>query len=165
MSGTTIFGIDTTRNFSLYTIPAAWLLCLLPHAYATSLHDSASPKKADNRNPRALVTSLSSNQSIPQATKDKIVRAEAAQANGFENIGLFAAAVVAGNAAGVDNWWLNMLSVGYVGSRVVYNIVYIGNSTKRLANVRTGTFLSGIGMVMSLFVMAGNRVRNTPFSK
>jgi len=161
----TIFGIDTTRNFSLYTIPAAWVLCLLPHAYATSLYDSSSAQKADMRNPRGMVASLSSNQSLSQATKDKISRAEAAQQNGFENIGLFAAAVVAGNAAGLDNWWLNVLSVGYVGSRVVYNIVYVGNTTKRLANVRTGTFLSGIGMIMSMFVMAGNKLRNTPFSK
>lgn len=98
---------DLTRNFSFYAIPAAWVLALAPHVYATSLHDSKSPgKKFDNCNPRTLVPSLDSNQSLDSETKQTIIRAEAAQQNGFENVGLFAAAVVAGNVAKVDSWWL-----------------------------------------------------------
>ncbi|MGG6496847.1 UNVERIFIED_CONTAM: MAPEG family protein, partial [Bacteroidetes bacterium 56_B9] len=48
---------------------------------------------------------------------------------GFENLGLFAAAVVAGNIVRLDNWTLNVLSGGYLLSRVAYNLIYINNTT------------------------------------
>ena len=108
---------------------------------------------------------VAEDQSIDQATKGRILRAESAQQNGFENIGLFAAAVVAGNAAGLDNWWLNTLSAGYIASRAVYNFIYINNTTEGIAQTRTAVFLGGLGMIMSLFVMAGNTLRNTALSK
>ncbi|MCJ1250880.1 hypothetical protein MMC30_008108 [Trapelia coarctata] len=156
---------DPTRNFSFYAVPAAWVLCLLPHAYATSLYDRSSSQKFDTRNPRALKEKLASDQTLSQATKDRIMRAEGAQQNGFENIGLFAAAVVAGNVAGVDNWWLNTLSGAYVASRVLYNVVYINNETEGMAKVRTGVFLGGVFVIFQLFTMAGNRMKNTMVSK
>jgi uncharacterized MAPEG superfamily protein len=65
-----------------------------------------------------------------KATKDTIIRAEGAQQNGFENVGLFASAVVAGNIAGLDNRTLNILSSGYLASRAVYNYIYINNKTE-----------------------------------
>jgi uncharacterized MAPEG superfamily protein len=149
--------LDFTRNFSYYTIPAAWVLSIAPHVYATSLHDSKSPEtKFDNCSPRTLVPSLDRNQSLDSETKQTIIRAEAAQQNGFENIGLFAAAVVAANAAKVDSWWLNTLSFGYLGSRVVYNVLYIGGAN----GARTAVFLGGVGMIFTLFIQAGNKVRN-----
>ncbi|MCJ1285383.1 hypothetical protein MMC26_004723 [Xylographa opegraphella] len=156
---------DPMRNFSLYTIPAAWVLALVPHAYATQLYDSKSAHKFDLTQPRSLAGKVADDQTLDAATKNRVIRAEGAQQNGFENIGLFAAAVVAGNVAGVDNWWLNALSGGYLVSRVVYNVIYINNESVALANTRTGVFLSGVGMCMTLFVMAGNRLRNTPLSK
>ncbi|MCJ1408154.1 hypothetical protein MMC19_002227 [Ptychographa xylographoides] len=156
---------DLTRNFSLYTVPAAWILSLAPHVYATQLYDAKSAKSFDLTQPRSLTAKVANDQTLDQATKDRVIRAEGAQQNGFENVGLFAAAVVAGNVAGVDHWWLNTLSGGYVASRVVYNFVYINNESVAVANARTGVFLSGIGMIFGLFIMAGNRLRNTPFSK
>jgi len=156
---------DPTRNFSFYAVPAAWVVSLLPHIYATSLYDRSSSQKFDPRYPRGLTSKIASDQSLPQATKDRILRAEAAQQNGFENVGLFAAAVVAGNVAGVDNWWLNTLSGGYLASRVLYNVIYVNNETKGAASARTGVFLSGIFMIFQLYTMAGNRMRNTLVSK
>jgi uncharacterized MAPEG superfamily protein len=99
---------------------------MAPHVYATTLGGA----KFDNTCPRTYTTSLSADQSVDKATKDRIVRAEGAQQNGFENLGLFASAVVAGNIAGLDNGALNWLSGGYLLSRVVYNMVYITNSTE-----------------------------------
>jgi uncharacterized MAPEG superfamily protein len=66
------------------------------------------------------------------ATKATIVRAEGAQQNGFENIGLFAAAVVIGNVAKLDNWTLNALSAAYLASRVAYNALYITGTTEAM---------------------------------
>ena len=125
--------------------------------YATVLHDSKSPeKKFDNSAPRTLVPSLDSNQSLDRETKLTIVRAEAAQQNGFENVGLFAAAVVAANYAKVDSWWLNALSFGYLGSRVGYNVLYLNG----VGGPRTAVFLGGVGMIFAMFIQAGNKVRN-----
>lgn len=62
---------------------------------------------------------------MPPATKQTIIRAEGAQQNGFENMGLFASAVVIGNVAKLDNWTLNALSGAYLASRVAYNLLYI----------------------------------------
>ncbi|MCJ1399154.1 hypothetical protein MMC11_002356 [Xylographa trunciseda] len=151
---------DLTRNFSLYTIPAAWLLALLPHAYATQLYDAKSTHKFDITQPRSLTAKVAADQTIDTATKNRVIRAEGAQQNGFENVGLFAAAVVAGNVAGIDHWWLNALSGGYIVSRVVYNVIYIENETAGAGTARTGVFLSGVGLCMALFVMAGNRLRD-----
>lgn len=135
---------DFTRNWSLYSVPAAWLLSIAPHFYAASLG------KFDNKNPRTYTREADSDQSISKgklqpicmtlrshlkadtafvATKATIVRAEGAQQNGFENIGLFAAAVVIGNVAKLDNYTLNALAGSYLASRVAYNLLYINSTT------------------------------------
>jgi uncharacterized MAPEG superfamily protein len=111
---------------SLYTIPAAWVLSIAPHFYAASLGG----KKFDNKQPRTYTSSLSSDQTVDKATKDKIIRAEGAQQNGFENLGLFAAAVLAGNFAKLDHETLNWLSMGYLGSRIAYNLLYVNNTSE-----------------------------------
>lgn len=80
-------------NQSLYTIPAAWVLAIAPHFYAASLGGKA----FDKRSPRSYTSSLKDDQTLDAATKQRIIRAEGAQQNGFENLGLFAAAVVAAN--------------------------------------------------------------------
>ena len=46
-------------------------------------------------------STIDSNQTLDKATKDTIIRADGAQQNGFENLGFFAAAVLAGNIAGL----------------------------------------------------------------
>jgi uncharacterized MAPEG superfamily protein len=85
--------------------------------------------KFDNKNPRTYTRDTGGDQSIDKATKQTIIRAEGAQLNGFENIGLFAAGVVIGNVAKLDNSTLNTLSAAYLASRAVYNVLYIGGTT------------------------------------
>jgi len=94
--------------------------------------------------------------SISSQTKDRILRAEAAQQNGIENIGLFAAAVFAGNVAGIETSTLNWLSGGYLMSRVFYNILYVNNESAFAANTRSTVYSAGIGLIMTLFIKAGN---------
>ncbi|KAF4548639.1 Hypothetical protein D9617_26g078510 [Elsinoe fawcettii] len=146
--------LDTTRNLSLYTIPAAWVLSIIPHFYAASLG------KFDNKNPRAYVRDTENDQSVDKATKAKIARAEAANANNFENLGLFAAAVTMGNVAKLDNWTLNALSGGYLASRAVYNWLYINGTTDAKANARTVSYLTGVGIVFAFFIKSGNKLAN-----
>ncbi|CAL3971408.1 unnamed protein product [Diplocarpon coronariae] len=146
--------LDTTPNVSLYTIPAAWLVAFLPHAYAASLST-----KFDHKSPRTYVGRLAEDQTIDQATRDRIVRSEGAQSNGFENLGLFAAAVVAGNVARLPAQTLNTLAGGYVASRILYNYLYITNTSDTAANTRSIVFVSGVGLVWTLFIRSGNILR------
>lgn len=88
-----------------------------------------------------------------------ITRAEGAQTNGFENMGIFAAAVVAGNMAGLPAQTLNLLSGGYIASRVLFNLIYINHTTELGAAARSVTFFTGLGFVMTLFVKSGNALR------
>ncbi|KAF7506123.1 hypothetical protein GJ744_012187 [Endocarpon pusillum] len=153
---------SNTSNISLYTFPFAWAICLAPHVYAGQLYEKASSRQFDNREPRSFTKMVMENQSIDSATKGRIIRAEGAQQNGFENIGFFAAAV-AGNLASLDTTWLNTLSVSYVISRILYNLIYINNTNAGLAATRTVTFISGTGMIWAIFILAGNKLRSSPW--
>lgn len=116
--------------------------------------------KFDNKNPRTYTRETEGDQSIDKATKAKIVRAEGAQQNGFENLGLFAAAVVIGNVAKLDNSTLNTLAFGYLASRVAFNGLYIYGTTDMLSNVRSMSFLVGVGIIWTFFIKSGNVLKN-----
>jgi uncharacterized MAPEG superfamily protein len=115
----------STRNISLYTVPAAWWLCMVPHVYAFLTYDrllspsqsegksdtrtteqsdstDARPEKSEERfnttSPRTFL-SLLANSPLPKHQKDRLFRAEAASQNGYENLGFYAAAVAASNLA------------------------------------------------------------------
>lgn len=62
--------LPTTPGLSLYTIPIAWILSLLPHIYAAKTYEAASSKKFDNTQPRSLTSTVASDQSLSKATKD-----------------------------------------------------------------------------------------------
>ncbi|KAK3110073.1 hypothetical protein LTR53_016012, partial [Teratosphaeriaceae sp. CCFEE 6253] len=78
----------------------------------------------------------------------------AAIANSFENLGLFAAAVTAGNAAGLAPGTMNGLSLGYVAVRFAYNHIYIFNDVVPPI-ARTLSYFAGVGCCMAMFVQAG----------
>ncbi len=105
--------IKGMTNYSLYAIPAAWVLSIAPHFYAVSLANKVS--KFDNTNPRHAAVDLAAKMSKEQLATFE--RAEAAQQNGFENLPFFAAAVLAGNLAGLGSATLNHLSAIYLASR------------------------------------------------
>lgn len=88
------------------------------------------------------------------------MRAEACSANGFEALPLFAAAVTAGNSAGVSALTMNVLSIGWLASRVLYTYVYIWyQDTEKLAlgqaPLRFKVWATGAMICMSMFVLAG----------
>jgi uncharacterized MAPEG superfamily protein len=145
-------------NISLYTLPASWILCLLPRFYAAYLYTTSTSKPIDLLLPRALAARASVDPALQHATRDRIVRAEAAQANGLENVGYFAAAVVAGNVAGLSKGLINCLSVGYLISRGLYSWLYVVGDTTNMAIARTGVFFSGQGLIWTLFILAGNKM-------
>lgn len=146
-------------NLSLYAIPAAWVVAIVPRFYAIVAYKQSTKKDLDGKAPRDWPLQLANNQALDAKAKGRIMRAESAQSNGLENIGLFAAAVVAGNVAGLPANTLNTLSFSYVASRIVYNYIYINNDDIPVA-ARTATFFAGLGCVFTLFIKAGNGLKN-----
>ncbi|CDZ98143.1 Membrane-associated, eicosanoid/glutathione metabolism (MAPEG) protein [Phaffia rhodozyma] len=142
-------------NYSLYTVPVAWILSLTPHLYAVNRWNSLRKDEWDNSNPRGFLNQLQKKEKLTKEEK-VIVRAEAAQQNGFENLPFFAVALLAGNYAKLSNSTLNNLAATYLITRAFYNLAYIKIDNNRLAPIRTVLFLSGIGCCFTLFVKSAN---------
>jgi uncharacterized MAPEG superfamily protein len=73
---------------------------------------------------------------------------------------VFAAAVTAGNSAGVSALTMNVLSIGWLASRVLYTYVYIWyQGTEKLAfgeaPLRFKVWSIGTMICMTMFVLAG----------
>ena len=80
-------------NLSLYSIPAAYTLAAFPHFFAVGLVETAGGGlRWDNANPRHFLAKIKDK--LPKERFEMIQRAQAAELNGLENIGLFAASVV-----------------------------------------------------------------------
>lgn len=72
---------------------------------------------------------------------------------------MFAASVVAANAAKLDVGVVNALSWGYIVSRGVYTYIYLNNEGLPFSNVRSVVYVGGVALCMTMFVMAGNVLR------
>ncbi|KAH8909909.1 hypothetical protein BR93DRAFT_426242 [Coniochaeta sp. PMI_546] len=147
----------TKAQLSYYTVPAAMILLYVPHTYAGIL----AGKNQDIANPRRTEEHLAKDDSLDKVTKGRILRARAAHANANETIGLYAAAVVAANVAGVEAKTVNYLTLAYLASRIVYNYIYvIAQDNSRVAPFRTLVWSSGVGIIFTLFIKAGNAAAN-----
>ena len=123
-------------------------------------HSVVPSRHRNTLQPRDFTSEVVNDQALDSKTKGRIVRAEAAQANGFENLGFFSAAVVAATFAGLSPWTVNSLSLGYLVSRFVYNHIYIFNDLVPV-QARTAAYFGGIGMIIALFIQAGNNLKST----
>ncbi|KAI1451495.1 hypothetical protein F4805DRAFT_95550 [Annulohypoxylon moriforme] len=143
------------NNISYYTIPAAVVLALLPRVYSGLT--GPGKKVFDGNNPR-LFTQAIEKSDLDKKLKGRLQRAEAASANGFETLGFYAAAVTAGNTAGLSAETLNNLTLGYLASRVFYTWIYIwGQDNRKWILARPNVWGVGIGLILTLFIMAGNK--------
>ena len=104
----------TTTNYSIYAIPAFWLLAFAPHFYSSALIHRGTNGRLDNANPRGASFAEMCKKSLDRATLAKVERARAAEANAFENLPVFAAAVICGNMAGLEVGTLNSVSLDAV---------------------------------------------------
>jgi uncharacterized MAPEG superfamily protein len=146
----------TRDNVSVYTVPAAFVVALLPKLFSNNAYRRATGKKMNSQNPRRFVQDVEEDQALDSKTKGRILRAEAAQSNGFETLGVFAAAVVAGNAAGLSPGRLNGLSIGYVFTRFVYNHIYIFQDVVP-SIARSASWMTSIGLLFAMFIQAGQK--------
>ncbi|WWC61920.1 uncharacterized protein I303_104506 [Kwoniella dejecticola CBS 10117] len=153
-------GLNLTNNWSIYAVPVAWAVAVAPHFYAISVYNSErapGTAKWDNREPKENIARVKEAKLSPNA-QGKYLRAEAAQENGLQNLPLFAAAILAGNFARLSPSVLNTTSAVYIGVRILYNFIYINNTSLFAANLRSVTYLAGVATWISLFIRAGNKL-------
>jgi uncharacterized MAPEG superfamily protein len=153
-----------TLNISLYLVPFAWLLAMLPRVYsltAYAAHSKAQNPDAMKKNPRSIPVIVAADKTLPPQVRDRILRAESAMINGYDNLGFFAAAVCMGNVAKLDISLLNWLAGVYIGSRLLYIPAYIYNDTVRSVYTRSAVFAIGLVVNVALFVLSSARLNKT----
>ncbi|KAK0293195.1 hypothetical protein LTR91_008057 [Friedmanniomyces endolithicus] len=131
-------------NLSFYTIPVAFIVALAPRVFITNASKVATNKPVSDKTksppPSSTQTVSSDDSAVDSKTQARIQRAGAAMNNSLQNMGIFAAAVTAGNAAGVGAGRMNALSLGYDLLPPV---------------TRTAAYMTGVMLCMAMFVQAG----------
>ncbi|MDE2401736.1 MAG: MAPEG family protein [Burkholderiales bacterium] len=94
----------------------------------------------DNNNPRSWANQLTGWQQ----------RANAAQANGFEALPLFIAAVVLAQQAHADQGRIDTLALAFIAIRVAYVAIYLMN----WGAVRSLVWTAGFGVCVAILAMA-----------
>ncbi|KAF3024861.1 hypothetical protein E8E14_011393 [Neopestalotiopsis sp. 37M] len=144
------------RNFTFFTVPLAFIILFIPKLYSFWLGG----RYLDPASPKAYQPSILAADDLDYKVKSRILRAEAAFANGLETFGLYAAAVASVNAAPVDVHLANGLAGSYLGLRAAYNLVYVvlQEFSPRWALVRSALWFAGVGVVLGMFGVAGAAV-------
>ncbi|CAO1636417.1 unnamed protein product [Sympodiomycopsis kandeliae] len=149
---------SSSQNLSLWSFPAVLLLAAIPHWW--SIQQCLSKKINGgwkNDNPRGFVAQLHYKQASGKKLSElekMIIRAQAAQQNGFEWFGFWAACVLAGNLAKLPSDELNRMSALYVGSRVLYNFAYVYLEGFAPSLIRTAIFQVGVIAGLRLVYLA-----------
>ena len=121
-------------TIAFWCILAAGILPQLAGLYAKASRDY------DNEQPRDFLA----------AQQGAKARANAAMQNGYEGLALFIGAVIIAHFLQADQAKIDMLALGYVGSRVIYSTVYI----KGFGTVRSIVWALGIACIIGLFVIS-----------
>jgi len=142
-------------NYSVFALPAYYIISTLPHTFAITLIYKANNGKWDNSNPHSSNWKSKIQQSVPADVFAKYERAEAAHRNGMENLALFTGAIVLGNLAELPASTLNIFAAATLCLRVVYQGFYIYNTDVRRSFARTGMWITFVGMCFYMIVRSG----------
>lgn len=118
------------------------IACLLPIVCAGLAKSRGYGKRRrdggyDNHNPRAWAESL----------EGWAARANAAQANSFEALPLFIAAVLVAGQHQADPARIDQLAMAFIACRVAYIAAYLGNK----AMLRSTIWAVGLGVCVAMF--------------
>lgn len=155
---TTMFFDVTSPNYSLFALPIMYILTLIPHWYAVSICIARDGWK--NEHPRTFVTQLAARPILGTKKMEhtpaerKILRAEACQQNGFENLPIFGMALLCGLVAELPGYLMNAMAALYLLSRIIYTILYIFVDSYAMSLLRSFTFLGQVTLYMAFFMQA-----------
>jgi len=145
-------------NYSVYAIPAYYVLSLAPHSYGLSIIRNANNGYWDNHNPRGIDAATMYKKSVPAAVFAKFEKAEGAHKNGMENLPLFIGAVILGNMAKLESSTLNTVVGSYLALRVVYTALYIKTTKNSYSYARTTVWGLSTSLLFYLIVKAANKM-------
>jgi uncharacterized MAPEG superfamily protein len=146
-----------TSNLSLLAIPAYYVLSVLPHAYALTVATKGHPEQWDNTCPRSVTLKEKIKSQLSPAEYARYERAEACSANLYENLPLFASAIIVGNMAGLkrEGWeGLNGFAGAYLGLRIAYTLAYIGIGSSAPSYIRSGLWVASFSLCFRVFAQA-----------
>ncbi|KAK9239630.1 hypothetical protein V1525DRAFT_29623 [Lipomyces kononenkoae] len=146
------------QNYSLFALPAYYILSLYPHVYALNLIRAATNGQWDNANPRSTLWDETMKRIVPKETYACFERAEGAHKNGMENFPLFATALVLGTVAELPSQTMNAFAGMFLIVRALYTAAYINIKRGKISLVRTALFGLGMGLCISSIGMAANKV-------
>ncbi|KAJ1021984.1 hypothetical protein NDA18_005221 [Ustilago nuda] len=148
-------GKDPFHNLTALSVPTSLLLAAWPHWYTIYLAQSNGIQGGwSNINPRAFVVKLAQKPK-PTPLELLILRGQACQANSFENVPLFLAALVWANYTRLEVETINSFILGYLASRVLYTVLYLKTSTYWNSFARTVVFNFGILCIVSIWIRGG----------
>ncbi|WWC69947.1 uncharacterized protein I206_103891 [Kwoniella pini CBS 10737] len=149
-------------NYSLFSVPAGWVVAMSPLWWAIGAANSAAPGTYQNANPGESWSKLDT-APVPQQLKKRIKRAVAANNNNHVNLPLFAAGLAAANASHVDSSSLHLYSTGFLLSRVAYNLCYVLIEDESKSWFRTIFYWTGVGSCFALYIKAALQYRSMPW--
>ncbi|KAG0365633.1 hypothetical protein BC939DRAFT_442917 [Gamsiella multidivaricata] len=138
-------------NLPLLSLPVAAGLAYAPH-FIRGLIVINATKRWNNISPRGQLEKIESRMS--KASWAMAKRTEGAHINGLETLPVFFGAVLAALHAGVAKDTVNFYAGFFVASRLLFNIVYIFNTTQIAALARTGIWTAGMAACLKLFLAA-----------
>ncbi|KAF9477951.1 hypothetical protein BDN70DRAFT_994571 [Pholiota conissans] len=146
--------VNLNSPLSLYTIPVVWFTGFYPHTLKFMTIDKLIGY--NNTLPRSS-DAKSATGKVPQATQLRLARMEGAHANGNEAMPLWFAAVLAGNLAGLDTHWLNVMALSYVATRVAYNTTYIYYNDVAGGWIRSFFYFFGLSFPLRILFKAASQ--------
>lgn len=152
-----------TSNLSILAIPAYYILSFLPHAYGVNVATRGKTSEWENRSPRSKSLKERLQSTLTTEEYRRYERAEASSANLYENMPLFASAVIVGNMAGLKQEGLsgmNGFAAAYLGLRAAYALAYIGIDDNSLSYIRSGLWVASWSLCFRVFVLAAKVLAN-----
>ncbi|KAF5310860.1 hypothetical protein D9619_007856 [Psilocybe cf. subviscida] len=151
--------LNTILNtpLSLYSIPVMYIMTFYPHTMKFLSIDKLvgfNNTLPRSNNPKNLTGK------VPAKTLVHWQRLEGAHQNGNEANPLWMAAVLAGNFAGLETRWLNIMAASYLASRLGYNFTYIYFNNVANGWLRTVLFFSGLSIPLRILFKAAGVVAN-----
>jgi len=135
-------------NYSYHLLLAYFLLT---HASSTRWA-TVRAGYLNNSNPRQALDKMEKLGKWDKELLGRLKRRQAAHENAFESLGIYAAAVVAGNTAGLSTQWMNGFTLTFFLLRCLYLWLYINITRDPLSLTRTvAWWLASICIVTTLW--------------
>ncbi|KAF2219140.1 hypothetical protein BDZ85DRAFT_269179 [Elsinoe ampelina] len=152
-------------NLAVISIPAYYLLSVVPHSFALNIACGGDISKFDNRNPRSSTYIAGLKEKLSPEQFAKFERCESAHKNNLESFPLFASAVFVGLLAdGVGKGGiLTGKSVSaetlrfvysFLAVRLAYNVAYVTTRRNKYTLLRSGLWVAGLALVGEQFYRA-----------